>query len=205
MLLASLERRETMTGTLTTLAEEHITDAAYWGDRPDWVIACAQHRDSDTVARSNWAAFVEALGGESETVAIERSNHWAVGWMEYLVIDPVDTERVQLAEQLREQLEDYPLLDEEAYSKLEWEEYQEAWSDYGQGDFAKALVREFGLSQLADDLLCDAPGETLLEFYESLIPSGEYYIPDGSSVRLNIDYAIKRCTRKQMADFLRSL
>lgn len=188
---------------LSTLREEHSNSAAYWGDRPDWLIAYAQHRDSDTITRSNWASFLEALGGESDTVAIERSSHWAVGWVEYLVIDPADTERVKLAEELRESLEDYPVLDEMAWSDLEHEEYTEAWQDYGRGDFLRGLRRKFNLSDVAEELLDQ--DEELQSFFESLIPSGEYFIAEGSGVSIQTRYAVDRCDRDAIAARLRSL
>lgn len=185
------------------MAQEHSLDAAYFGDRAEWVIAYAQHRDSDTITRSNWAVFLAALGGESDTVAIERSTHWAVGWIDYLIIDPSDTERVGLAERLREKLEDYPVLDEMEWSNLEWDEYLDAWSQWGRSDFVRALKREFGLSDAAVDLLDEA--EDLQAFYEANIPSGEYYIAEGSGVSLNTDYAAKRCSRIAMGQYLRQL
>lgn len=191
--------------SMTTLRDEHSRDAVYFGDRPDWLIAYAQHRDSDTITRTNWAAFIDALGGESDTVAIERSSHWAVGWVEYLVINPDDTEKVKIAEELRERIETYPVLDEFALSALEHEEYQDSWRDYGASDFVRSLVKEFGLSDAARELLDDCDGDALQEFYESNIPSGEFYTPEGSGVRLNIDYAVRHCTREAMAAFLKQL
>lgn len=188
---------------MQTMRQEHSSNAAYWGERDGWLIAYAQHRDSDTITRSNWASFVKALGGESDTVAIERSNHWAVGWVDYLIVDPQDLERVKLAEELRSRLEDYPVLDEMEWSKLEWNEYLDGWKDYGASDFVRGLKSKFGLSDVAEELL-DQDGE-LQSFFESLIPSGEYYIPEGSGVSLQIDYAVDRCTRSILAAKLRSL
>jgi hypothetical protein len=188
---------------MQTVDQEHSHSAAYWGEYGHWLIAYAQHRDSDILTRANWASFVEALGGESDTVAIERSNHWAVGWVEYLIVDPSDTERVKLAEDLREKLEDYPILDETAWSNLEWDEYTEAWQDYGKSEFVRALRKKFSLSDVAEELLDQ--DEELQEFFESLIPSGEYFIAEGSGVSVQTSYAVDRCDRDTLAAYLRKL
>lgn len=188
---------------MTTLKQAHSHEACYFGDRPDWLIAYTQHRDSDTLSRSNWTSFVEALGGESDTVAIERSNHWAVGWVEYLVIDPTDAARIAEAERLLARLEDYPVLDEMAWSNLEQDEYHEAWKDYGKSDFVRGLVREFGLSDAAEELLDQ--DDDLQAFFESLIPSGEYYHAEGSGVSIQTGYAVKACTRETIGQYLRQL
>lgn len=189
--------------TMSTVRQEHSSNAAYWGEREEWLIAYAQHRDSDTLTRSNWAAFVEALGGESDTVAIERSNHWAVGWVEYILVDPQDTERVKLAEELREQLDDYPVLDEMGFSNLEHEEYQEAWQDYGRSDFVRGLRKKFNLSDAAEELLDQ--DEELQAFFESLITSGEYYTAEGSGVSVNLDSALWRVSRGTLGAHIRKL
>lgn len=191
--------------TMTTLAQEHSHSACYFGDRPHWLIAYAKHRDSDTITRSNWDSFVQALGGESETVAIERSSHWAVGWVDYLIVDPEDAERVALAEELRSSLEDYPVLDDMALSNLEYDEYCENWQNFGASDFCDTLKREFGLSDAAADLLSEADQDTLREWFESLITSGEYYIAEDDSVYPNVSSAVFHCQRDDMASFLRKL
>ena len=80
-----------------------------------------QSRDSDTVERSNWAAQLEAIP-ESETVIIVRENHWAVGWVEWLAIHESDTKALQEAESIGDRLDTYPILDEDAWSELEFQE-----------------------------------------------------------------------------------
>lgn len=190
------------TSSMTTLREAHKHDACYWGHRGEWLIAAAVHRDSGTLDRANWASWVELLGGESDTVAIERSNHWAVGWVDCLVIDPADEARVKLAEETREKLENYPVLDEEALSNLEWEEYNEAWESYGATEFCEALQNKFSLFSKSEQTLLEWEG--LRDWYESLISSGEYYIPESSGVSLNIRSAVFHCTRDLIAKALRN-
>jgi hypothetical protein len=80
-----------------------------------------QSRDSDTVERSNWEAQIERIP-ESDTVIIVRESHWAVGWVEWLAIHESDTMALAEAEAIGEELEEYPILDEDRWSELELEE-----------------------------------------------------------------------------------
>lgn len=185
------------------MRQEHSHYAAYWGDREDWLIAASVHRDSDTVDRANWAEWCKALP-ESGTVAIERSTHWAVGWVDYLVIDPSDTAAVALAESLRERLEDYPVLDEMELSNLEWDEYLEGWDSYGASEFCRELGNAFDLAYATKERLGEVDSEELRKFFESLINSGEYYTPDGSGVSIRVDSAVFHCTREALGQFLRA-
>jgi hypothetical protein len=122
--------------TMTTQKQEHSLSACYFGDNSDWLIACAVNRDSDALGRSNFRCFERALKalpevkewpGEWQPVTVERSSHWACGWVDYLIIDPACASAVKLAEELRERLEDYPVLDEDDYSNEEHTEASEIW------------------------------------------------------------------------------
>lgn len=97
----------------------------YWGENGAWLVVAGRHRDSDSVEESNFRSMLRDLGGEGEFVAVERENHWAVGWVEHLLLHPDATELVAKAEEWREGLEDYPVYDEEDWSKLEWDSFHE--------------------------------------------------------------------------------
>jgi hypothetical protein len=108
---------------LMTMTEAHSRNASYSGDRGDWLIVMARNRDSDALARSNFDAALARL--EGPTVAVERSSHWAVGWVDYLIVDPSDTERVMKAMDMLRGLEEvYPVLDDDLFSQYEFEERQ---------------------------------------------------------------------------------
>lgn len=94
---------------------------SYSGERGAWLIAVGQHRNSDALERSNFRSFLRMMGGEGDTIAIERESHWAVGWVEHLLIDPTDAQRVQAAEAI---LADYPIVDEKDFSHLENDDFQ---------------------------------------------------------------------------------
>lgn len=97
---------------------------AYFGDREGWLIALSVHRDSDTVERSNWRVIVPAMQHEyPDDTAVECMNHWAVGWIDYLLVRP-DSSVAERAQEWAARLAGYPLADEEDYSELE---YAEEW------------------------------------------------------------------------------
>lgn len=100
---------------------------------PDWFECfevAGQHRDSDCLERSNFRSILAKLGGESETVLVVRDSHWAVGWVETLRIVETDEAALRTADAILEKLQDYPIVDEEDFSGLEYEEACKTWSDF---------------------------------------------------------------------------
>lgn len=141
-----------------------VGSSAYWGERGEWLIAAAVHRDSDCLERSNFECMRDALTlgvkeeSEWQGVAIERFNHWAVGWVDYLIVDPKSIETVQLAEKLRAKIDDYPVLDEEHFSRLENDEANDIWRDCYRPKERVEYIREhrsqFEFRDFADLLGC---------------------------------------------------
>ena len=103
----------------------------YFGaEWPDYYSAgVGRSRDSDCLAESNFDAMLAELGGESDTVHVVRESHWAVGWVEWIAIHESDDKALRAADRLRQNLDDYPVLDEEDHSRREWEECARVWSD----------------------------------------------------------------------------
>ena len=138
-------------------------------DRQNWLVApCSINRDSDALARSNWEQQLAALPADElddESITWERHsfNHWACGWFEIVICKP-GTEAARICEQLAERLEDYPVLDEGDYSRIEHDEFLESWSNWAHGDFVRECQRVFGLSDSAADTLLDGSDECL-EFW----------------------------------------
>lgn len=133
-----------------------VGDSAYWGERGNWFIVACVHRDSDCIARSNFEVFQRELGKDG--VAIQRFNHWGVGWIDYLIVDPSNEGLVALAESLRSALEDYPVLDEMHYSELESNEANEVWKSCyrvkDRIDYIRKHRSQFEFRSLSDMLGC---------------------------------------------------
>lgn len=112
---------------------------------PDWdqfYVVMGQNRDSDALNRSNWAVALERLQAEETKLGgamldpegdsylqIVRDHHWAVGWVEFIYLRkdaPVSI--LELADSMRAQIANYPILDESHFSNLEYEEACESWA-----------------------------------------------------------------------------
>lgn len=122
-------------------------------DHKDMLVFLGRNRDSDILQESNFTVALEALGGESETVQVHRFGHWACGWIELILIQP-GTEGVQLADDMLLRIEDYPVLDEEHYSSMEYHKVMDYWESCSLRE-RMYLCRDFNISFLAarhDDL-----------------------------------------------------
>lgn len=173
-------------------------------DQQDWLVApVIQTRDSEPLEASNFATFLAALDGESDTVEVHRFGHWANGWFEIILIDPKDTARVERAEELGNALADYPVLDETDLSAREWTEYEASWRNGAAHDMRHALKDKFRLGELSHvyDLLHDADPDQMREYYESLEPSETY----GADCWPSIKSAMRNATRENLAAWLRGV
>jgi hypothetical protein len=100
-----------------------------WFERPrdaeNWALVYTHNRDSGLLDQSNAAQIEEALETFSEDVRFESHSHWAVGHVDGFSIrvyrDGQITEAFLKYAELRERLEDYPILDDEDYSRREYE------------------------------------------------------------------------------------
>ncbi len=126
----------------------------YGGFSPDGHhLIMSVHRDSDSLARSNWieARKILARAAGLETVPQDdadspvydwRAGHWAVGWVEYLMVRPdAPAQVLEAAQSILNMLEDYPALNEDAWSELEFDEACETWAAMSVRDRADTLKR----------------------------------------------------------------
>lgn len=104
----------------------HFADFATF-DRNEYYVAYGQHRDSDTLTRSNFRVMLAKLGGESETVLVVRDSHCMVGWVEAIYIHESDTARLIEAYDILDKLDNYPVVDEEDWSDLQRQEAAQFW------------------------------------------------------------------------------
>lgn len=99
----------------------------YIGEIPNnsLLVVLSRNRDSDLLDQSNWEVAIKRLK-DSENVEIVRFGHWACGWIEYLCVTE-GTKEANVGEEIEEQLDNYPILDEEHFSELEQKEANEVW------------------------------------------------------------------------------
>ena len=142
---------------------EHPSDYGGFSPDGDFIIASV-HRDSTLLERCNWESWQEfqnemnakheardnpdLVSGEDTTYVYEfRASHWAVGWVDYMLIRRDAPDEIQAkAYEMLGALADYPILDEEKFSNMEHEEAQELWEDSDEED------REYWLKQADLDL-----------------------------------------------------
>jgi hypothetical protein len=92
-------------------------------------------RDSDALERSNWEIISGDLLKKFPSLCeVLSTGHWAVGWLNHLVIRLYDkagktTPVVEACFEWHERLENYIVADEEHFSNLEWEEITESMED----------------------------------------------------------------------------
>ena len=95
----------------------------------EYYVMYAVPRDSDALIRSNFDCILRDLGGESETVIIQRSSHFLCGWVDLILIDEDDQAAIDKGDEILEALENYPAYDDDHFSQLEYEETTEIWND----------------------------------------------------------------------------
>ena len=129
--------------------QEYKRPSSYMGpDWPDHYAVAGQSRDSSHLEASNFAACLKALGGETgedddgiADVVVVRDHHWAVGWVETLRVAKRRADLCQVADDLLGQLDDYPVLDEDDFSRREWECAEDTWEHMTVADRVDAIHR----------------------------------------------------------------
>ena len=114
-------------------------------------------RDSDDLEESNFEVARKAL--ESfEGVQVVRESHWAVGWVEWIAIPADSPEALQIADDLCERRDQYPVLDEADFSDRETERANDTWrgsfSDKERLDYIREYYDQFDFRSWADLRSC---------------------------------------------------
>ena len=127
-------------------ADNYIGESYY-----DYYVLLSHHRDSGLVEESNFWSALRALNGESDTVKVIRAKHWAVGWVEFILIHESDKESINKGNEIEESLNNYPILDEDAFGELLSEKEKEMYDQikydadhglYGYWDLPKNYTDE---------------------------------------------------------------
>lgn len=101
-------------------------------DLSDWYILVVQTRDSYLLERTNFSDVKDHLKEQGfeitgnledcitdKAILLASFGHWACGWIESLMIHKDNDKALQAGDEIRSQLDDYPIFDEESYSVAE--------------------------------------------------------------------------------------
>jgi len=108
---------------------------------PNWsgyYLCALHHRDSGLLVESNWNAHINRLTAiEPESIEedsgiykgwhIVRDSHFAVGWIEYVLINKDNQKLVEAGNAIQKELDDYLILDESDYYERVMEATEEYW------------------------------------------------------------------------------
>lgn len=128
-------------------------------DRGEWLIGpVGVHRDSDSIAESNWRVVVaefSKLDPDGLDHEVYRFGHWAVGWVEEIAYRP-GSPIAKRADEIRESLAGYSILDDDDHTSLECEQVDENWASWQEREVRRDLLAEF-VSRISepDDMTAD--------------------------------------------------
>ena len=99
-----------------------------------WAMVYTHNRDSGVVERSNARVIAAEMAKYPDDAHEIRAGHWACGWVEGYEIrtrtpDGTLTDAWIACASLRTSLADYPILNDEDFSREEADEADHAWSD----------------------------------------------------------------------------
>ena len=115
-------------------------------DFSDYFVVLGINRDSNTLDRSNFVVALERLEHISHkegNLIAPRFSHWGVGWIELIMVREGAEALIEVAEDIVDALNEYPVLDEEHWGMLQWEEAV-AWWDAASEAEKEWVWREYG-------------------------------------------------------------
>jgi len=139
--------------------EKYQRPKNYFGEYYDqYYVLLSRHRDSSILEESNFLAALGILGLSYDNVPschgddsepphpciVARANHWAVGWVELLLIHE-SSSLVDKGKKISESLEDYPVLDDELYSVRQLDAADSLWESMSIGERVETCQKN-GLS-----------------------------------------------------------
>jgi hypothetical protein len=130
-----------------------------------------------TVERSNYNSFIESYGENEWVFSAHGGYDTYAACVSLTGLLTCDDDTADTVLDTLEGLEDYPCIDEDALSKLESENSDEAWNCWVAGDFRKAVESKFN-----DCAEFEWPDDnTLRSFFEERAEkSNEYWFNEGS-------------------------
>jgi hypothetical protein len=157
--------------TPTNYIPEHLKlwklpDSYFGAEWYDFYVFLGRCRDSKALSRANFDAALKRLaalppwqGEDTSTYSRQaiRESHWAVGWVEWIAIHKDDTDALKLADEIKERMDGYPVVDEDLWQKYEDEEADNLWRCFSWRERLKYIRRhqsDFNFADWYDMLEC---------------------------------------------------
>ena len=128
-----------------------------------YYVGPSRTRDSKALENSNFDAALKMLGGEDEEKGVEvaRANHWAVGWVETIMVRQDAKDKVAILESVEKKMGDYPVLDEDDFSDREYQEWESSYDSWGKDEVLNEIGKYLGDESAADTPLTPEMEENL--------------------------------------------
>lgn len=150
-------------------------------DLSEWCQGPGRSRDSEILAESNFETALERLGGEVDgQVEVHRFGHWGCGWFETIMVNPKNLKAISELKSIYEDLESYPVLDEDDYNDRQYE-YMSDYADGAKLELAEAIATHFGLMTDAGEIMFQ---EALVDIAYELNMECQHYF--GTDACVNI-------------------
>jgi hypothetical protein len=173
--------------------EKWVHPQYYMGENyPEYYIVYSRNRDSDILEESNFHSITEELK-DHEGFISPSFNHWLCGWCEIIMMHESDHEGLIKADQLLENLSDYPILDDEDYSERELDSRIESWENWARSDFIHGIEGKLDLE------LSDNQDDNIKEFFDNFTDRiNEYWIIEGSGSYIDMDRIIEKVQKEDL-------
>jgi len=169
--------------------------SSYFGFSPDGdILVMTRHRDSDALDRTNWdaaaqrlitAAGIERIPDLADVEGTGRFNGpgrekippvyaWEassslIGWIRYLMVRAdAPPEILAEAQSIADDLADYPSLDDDAWSQLEWQEAESLWASMTVRERAEMIRRHSPETSIFEARRPSIPNDPCGAIYEAL-------------------------------------
>jgi len=173
-----------------------------------WVLVPDLLKGSDysgnMVERSNYNVFLEKFSSVDGVISL------VGGYGTYAIALTLKALRSEEIQECLAALSDYPLMDDENHTEMEWGAYEKQWVEHGATDFRDELNKHLKLEDDHVDLwdeLTDITDSDLKNFYISCRSGNEEFINEEgyNSVWIFTDKAAKGSSVDAIATFIQKL
>lgn len=172
-------------------------------DQMDWITSTEIqiNRDSDELTESNWQVFIDGLEKtNSEDYRILRFGHFACGWYEIVILKP-NSASYDFYVQCLETLEDYPILDEDHFSALQYENFNKLIEDHYCSELRDLFYNDQFLSRFEPEL----SDEKIIEFIHECLYSDVIESESGmDGIQIDLEESFEDIKQKFIDEFFDS-